>query len=407
MGTIIKIAWRNCWKSPLRTSIVIGSIIIGVWSSIFLMGFMDGMMSSRKETVISTTLGHIQIHSPKFEYDPNVLNSLNNHREVIDALEKNEHVIGYTDRFVTEGSLKTAREQRGAKIFGVDADKEAKTLTLTSKLERGEFFTDKYKYPIVIGEKLAEELKVDLGSKISLSFTKPDSTQASKNFKVSGIFKSGNAMFDEYNVFVPKKAIYKIIKTDEEIIHEVIVTIDDIENSDKVKHELLATIQDDQVLTWLESDPYSAYAESMYDTMMYILMFIIIGALLFGIVNTVVMSILERKREIGVLLAIGMTKRKIRFMIAIESLIYGIVGGPIGVFFGWLTTMYYSRVGFDLSGYGDAMEEYGLETVIYFNLPPKYYFIYAGLIMLATVIGSLYPAKIATRLNPIDAIRSI
>ncbi|MEZ4936457.1 MAG: FtsX-like permease family protein [Crocinitomicaceae bacterium] len=407
MKTLIKIAWRNCWKSPLRTSIVISSIIIGVWSSIFLMGFMDGMMASRKNNVINTRLGHLQIHTPEYEFDPNILNSVKDPQSVYKALDNHPNIIGYTDRFVTEGILKTAREQRGVKINGIDVEKDRTTLLITEKAEQGTFFSDEYKYPVAIGDKMASELKVGIGDKVSLSLTKPDSTQTSKNFKVSAIFKSGDAMYDNYNIFVPKEAIYKVIKTDQPIVHEIVVKLDDIEKADLVKADLLQTVEKDTVLTWLEADPYSAYAEDSYGMMIFVLMFVIIGALLFGIVNTVVMSILERKREIGVLLAIGMTKKKIRTMIAIESMVYGLVGGPIGVLLGWLTTSYYNKNGFDLSNYGEAMESYGLDTVVYFNLPTQYYFIYAGLIMVATVIGSLYPAKIATRLNPIDAIRSI
>lgn len=407
MNTLIKIAWRNCWKSPLRTSIVISSIIIGVWSSIFLMGFMDGMMASRKNNVINTRLGHLQIHTPEYEYDPNILSSIKDREAVIGALENNENVIGYTDRFVTEGILKTAREQRGVKINGIEVEKDRTTLLITEKAEKGHFFGDEFKYPVAIGDKMASELKLEIGDKVSLSLTKPDSTQTSKNFKVAAIYKSGDAMYDNYNIFVPKNAIYKVIKTKDPIVHEIVVKLDDIDKADQVKTELLETIKKDTVLTWLEADPYSAYAEDSYGMMIFILMFVIIGALLFGIVNTVVMSILERKREIGVLLAIGMTKQKIRAMIAIESMVYGLVGGPIGVLLGWITTLYYNKNGFDLSSYGDAMEAYGLDTIVYFNLPTQYYFIYAGLIMVATVIGSVYPARIATRLNPIDAIRSI
>ncbi|MCB0478548.1 MAG: ABC transporter permease [Crocinitomicaceae bacterium] len=407
MKTLLKISWRNCWKSPLRTGIVIGSIIVGIWSSIFMMGFMDGMMTSRKNNVINTRLGHIQIHSPEYEYDPNILNSVKDREKVIQALENNPHVVGYTDRFVTEGVLKTAREQRGIKINGIDVEKDAATLLISEKADQGSFFGEEFKYPVAVGDKLAKELKLEIGSKVSLSLTKPDSTQTSKNFKVAAIYKSGDAAYDNYNIFVPKEAIYKVIKSDEPIVHEIIVKIDDIEKADEVKAELLKSIKSDEVLTWLEADPYSAYAEDSYGMMMFILMTVIIVALLFGILNTVIMSVLERKREIGVLRSIGMTKKKVWAMITLESLIFGLVGGPLGILTGWATTAYFGKYGFDLSSYGEAMEAYGLDTIVYFNIPVEYYFIYSFLIVIATVIGSLIPAYIATRVNPIEAIRSI
>ena len=366
-----------------------------------------GMMESRKESVINMRLGHIQIQSDTYDYDPNILNYIQEFDKIEKALENHPDVKGFTPRFISDGMLRTARELKGVKINGIDIEKDAQTLNLTEKVEQGEFFGDEFKYPIALSEKMASELKLELGSKVSLNLTKMDSTQTAKNFKVAAIFKSGDGMYDELNVFVPRETIYKVIGADQPIVHRVIVRLDNIDKADLVKADLVKTITKDKVLTWLEADPYSAYAEESFGMMIGILMGIFLSAVLFGIINTAVMSILERKREIGVLLAIGMTKRKIRTMIAIESLIYGFVGGPLGVFLGWITIAYFQANGMDLSGYGDAMESYGMEAIVYFQLPVKFYFIYGIAIIGTSLLGSLYPAYLSTKLNPIEAIRSV
>ena len=140
---------------------------------------------------------------------------------------------------------------------------------------------------------------------------------------------------------------------------------------------------------------------------MYIIMIVIVVALLFGIVNTIVMSILERKREMGVLISIGMNTNKVRMMIALESMIYGVIGGPIGVLIGYLSIQYFGRYGLDLGAYGQGMEEFGMETIVYFSLESSMYVIYGVVITLSSFLAGLYPARIATRMNPIEAIRSI
>ena len=158
---------------------------------------------------------------------------------------------------------------------------------------------------------------------------------------------------------------------------------------------------------WKTRFPEIAYGLEMMDTTMYILMSIIVFALLFGIINTLMMSILERKRELGVLLAVGMPKSSIRIMIVLESIIYGLIGAPIGIFLGYLTMLYYGHFGLDLSSFAQGMEAFGYDPIIYLSVEPKYYFIYSIFILIATIIGGLYPSRIATKLNPIDAIRSI
>jgi ABC-type antimicrobial peptide transport system permease subunit len=136
-------------------------------------------------------------------------------------------------------------------------------------------------------------------------------------------------------------------------------------------------------------------------------MSIIVLALLFGIVNTLIMSILERKQELGVLMAIGMVKGRVRIMIIMESLIYGLIGAPIGVGLGYLTVQYFTEVGIDLSSVGTGMQAFGYDPILYFNMEPKYYLIFALFIVFATLFAGVYPSRLATKLNPVDAIRSI
>jgi len=406
MLTLFKIAWRNCWRSRTRTLIVISSIVVGIWGSLAFMGFMDGLINQRLQSAIDHTLGQIQIQSDTYEYDQDISNSIKGLPQILKIIEKDTGVVAYTDRFVTQALVQTAREQRGTKIVGVDDKKEAQTLKLATKIVKGSFFGDQYTRPALVGKKMAENLNVDVGSKILVTFTNIDSVQVAENFRVSGIYQSGNTAYDEYHIFVPKKSMTKF--TGKDVVHQIFIRTSETINLDSLQSRLQAAVPGGNIVnTWRDTDPMLAYGADVYDTMLFIIMIIIILGLLFGIINTIVMSILERKREIGVLLAIGMKPLKIKLMIAAESMYYGLVGGPVGVFLGFLFIVYFNQKGLDLSAYSDGMMEYGLDPIIYFDLPTKYYFIYGGLITLAAFIGGLYPARIATKQNPIDSIRSI
>jgi len=102
-----------------------------------------------------------------------------------------------------------------------------------------------------------------------------------------------------------------------------------------------------------------------------------------------------------------MKKSKVRFMIITESFIYGVIGAPIGAFLGYLTVQYFTVVGLDLSSVGEGMAAFGYDPILHFTMDPKYYFIFIAFVLVATVIGGLYPSRMATKLNPVEAIRSI
>jgi len=403
MKTLFILAWRNCWRNKLRSLIVISAIFLGIWSSIFLMGFSKGFVNQRVDKMVQLQIGDVQIHSKTFDFDNDISNTIQNKEALLTNLNAHKAVEIYSERFISEASAVTAHGQNGIKIIGVNPENEAKVLSLTTRMSEGTFLESKLAYPIVVGEKLAEELHLKLNSKVQLNFTNLDASQISKNFKVCGIYNVGDDVFEAYNVFVPLSKIEKL--TGKHLIHEIVVkTSEDA----KISASALQTQNPaHQIQSWGERYPEIAYMIEMMDTTLFILMSIIVFALLFGIINTLTMSILERKREIGVLLAIGMNKYRIRGMIMFESLIYGLIGAPIGVFLGYLTMLYYGAYGFDLTAFGEGMKAFGYDPVLYLSLENKYYIIYTIYILVATIIGGLYPSRIATRLNPIDAIRAI
>ena len=403
MKTLITIAWRNCWRNKLRSLIVISAIALGIWSSIFLMGFSTGFVNQRVDKMVQLEVGDIQIHSKTFDFDNDISNTIANKEALIITLKNNKNVVNYSERFISEASAVTAHGQNGVKIIGVNRENETEVLGLARRMSDGNFLDSKLAYPIVVGEKLAEELHLKLGSKIQLNFTNMEASQISKNFKVCGIYNIGNDVFEGYNVFVPLSKIEKL--TGNHLIHEIIVKTN--AEAQLVAEEIKEIDDSNLIESWNIRYPEISYMIEMMGTSMFILMSIIVFALLFGIINTLTMSILERKREIGVLLAIGMNKYKIRGMIVMESIIYGIIGAPIGILLGYLTISYYGIYGFDLTAFGEGMKAFGYDPILYLTLDSKYYFIYTAYILFATIIGGLYPSRLATKLNPIDAIRAI
>ncbi len=405
MKTLFKIAWRNCWRNPLRSGIVIGAIILGMWSSLFILGMMGGFLNQRVDKMVNLELGDIQIHAPTFDSDQDIRNQVIDKVQVLNSLDQEQSIASYSPRAVIDAFARSPHGQRGVRLIGVDANKEKHTLGLEKRLVAGTFLDSDLSYPILVGKKIAEKLQLRLKSKLQISFMGLEGEQVSKNFKVCGIFNAGDDNYDGYTVFVPKDRLEKLIG--ENVVHEIIIKVKDTKQTDAISLKLGQMYSDNLVESWSERFPQIAYSLDIADTFSLVLMSIIVLALLFGIVNTLIMSILERKQELGVLMAIGMVKARVRIMILLESLIYGIIGAPIGLGLGYLTVQYFTRVGIDLSSVGTGMQAFGYDPILYFNMDPKYYLIFALFIVFATLLAGIYPSGMATKLDPVEAIRSI
>ena len=353
MKTLFKIAWRNCWRNTLRSGIVIGAIILGMWSSLFILGMMGGFLNQRVDKMVNLQLGDIQIHAPTFDSDQDISNQVIDKVQVLERLDKEQSIASYSPRAVIDAFARSPHGQRGVRLIGVDADMERHTLGLEKRLVSGTFLDSDLSYPILVGKKIAEKLQLRLKSKLQISFMGSDGEQLSKNFKVCGIFNAGDDNYDGFTVFVPKDRLEKLLG--EDLVHEIIVKVNDTEQTDVISAKLSQMDSENLVESWSQRFPQIAYSLDIGDTVSLVLMSIIVLALLFGIINTLIMSILERKQELGILMAIGMVKGRVRIMIMMESLIYGIIGAPVGVGLGYITVQYFTRVGVDLSAVGTGM----------------------------------------------------
>jgi ABC-type antimicrobial peptide transport system permease subunit len=163
--------------------------------------------------------------------------------------------------------------------------------------------------------------------------------------------------------------------------------------------------EDLSVMSWKQVNPELGFADDMMAIMLVLVLGIIMMALLFGIINNMLMAILERRRELGMLMAVGMNKRKLFFMILIETLMLGLVAGPIGIVLGDLSVRAMMEVGLDLSTKKDGLAELGMQSTIYPEIVPEYYVIIAVMVIMTALIAALFPAYKALKLNPVRAIR--
>jgi len=302
--------------------------------------------------------------------------------------------------------ISSPQKASGVQIRGVDIKNEALVTHIDSLVSEGKYFDGKKKNTIIIGSKMAENLKVKIRSKVVLTFNNSNGEIIAGAFRIIGIVKSASININQLYAYVKQDDLNKLLGIGNEV-HEIAITTNPQVLESSIIEKYNSIYKGDLAESWKEISPELAFMQEMYGSMLYVLMAIIMTALIFGIVNTMLMAVLERTRELGVLMAVGMNKRKIYLMIMIETVYLGLVGSPLGLLAGWLTIKYYQYVGVDLTNYSEGLEAFGYTSILYPYVDNNTYLIVTIGVIITSIIGALYPAWKATKLNPVDAIHSL
>jgi len=402
---LLALAWKNIWRNKKRSGIIVAAITFGLWGGLFSSAIMVGMTDSMVETAISRNLSHIQIHKADYDKDRDVRNFLPNGLQILAEIKEFKGVSVAEGRTLVVGMAASASSSYGVNITGIVPEDSKKITNIYSKIVEGSYFGADKKNQIIIGTKLAERLNLKLNQKIILSFQDLQGGIAYIACRIVGLFKTNSSQFDEANVFVLQRDLFRILNTDP-IIHEIAIRVQNLEQLDTVKAGLRSAFPDLQIESWKDLAPDLAYLSQNANIYMYLFVGIILFALLFGITNTMLMSVVDRIRELGVLIAIGMKKSKVFIMIVLETIFLSLTGGLLGIAIGMVTIAYYGEAGIDLTAISVSLESFGATAILYPILPVAMYLVLALMIILAANIAALLPAWKATHLVPSEAIRT-
>jgi len=276
-----------------------------------------------------------------------------------------------------------------------------KDFDLALQNQLGEEQAERYGYFIKL-----ESIKYKLRKKIVLSFQALDGHLAYDAFRVVGIYKTTNTAFDVLNVYVNSNEISHIADLAEDQSNEIAVLLSSMKYDKTTAESIKKLVPSLSVQTWDEILPEAGlYSQSMNFYLM-IFMIIILLALGFGIVNTMLMAVLERVKELGMLMAVGMNKKRVFFMIMLETVFLGLVGAAIGMLITYLLVWQTGKTGIDLRAlYGEGFETIGFSAHIFPKLTPGSFYQITFLVILTGILASIYPARKALKLNPSEALR--
>ncbi len=244
------------------------------------------------------------------------------------------------------------------------------------------------------------------GSRLTITFLDRYNNQVGARFRISGIYDITNSMVEANQVFVRNSDLKRLAAIDSNEFHQILVRIDDLTNTEEITTAIRNKLPGKEVLNWKEIQPDLAMLTDYVHQIYALFMGIILAALAFGIVNTMLMVVLERTKELGMLTAIGMNKRKVFSMIMLESVFLSIIGGIAGMFTGWIVILLTARNGINFLKYAEGLEAFGYSAHLFPEISFGFFIMVTVLIIFTGILSSVYPAMKALRLNPVEAIRT-
>ncbi len=402
---IFKIAFKNIWRNKLRSWTVIIAIALGIFGGLSVISTATGLSDMRQLNAIKTYVSHIQIHDSNYLKYSGLKDIITAEKEILSFIKESKETEGVSARLRIESFIQSAGGTSGVVLNGIDPEAEKQVTNIAEMLQEGNYLSDyKRKPPILISNKLAAKLNANIKTTLQCSFTDANGLPATGVFKVVDIFSTSNSMYDEVNAFVRLEDLQAISGVYGS--HEIALTLKDEELVEQYREKLIATFPEVHIASWRGIAPELGYADKMMDLVMTIFLVIIMLALAFGIVNTMLMAVLERKKELGMLISVGMNKRKVFWMIVWESIFLALIAGPLGIFSSYAAIQFFGKYGIDLSFAADGLRSVGLESVIYPTIHPNYYIVISILVVSTAILSCIYPALKALKLNPAETLRT-
>jgi len=413
---LLMLAWRNLWRHRRRTLITLSSIAIGFALAVLMIGLNDGGHNSMIRNAINLGDGHLTIQPRGY------LEAPANHKYLAEGRALAERIATFAipgsvePRISLQVLASTASNSVGAALEGIDSTADTRAAQLQPSLIDGAWFEQGEGRGIVIGDGMARKLKARIGSRVVLMAGKQGGDSQAELARVSGIYDSGIDELDDFLILSDLALARRFLEgegavPESEPLTRFAIFLDDPDTMGQWKAALKQAVEDDHVvvLDWQEVMPQLVQFILIDDAGNYVFLIIILVMVVFGIVNTVLMSVLERTREFGLLRALGLSRHHLLFLVFCESLLLSLLAVAIGWLFGGGTHLWFSTQGIDLSalmaGGTETMGTF-MDPIIYTELSWERVGQLTAIVFIATLGSGIYPALKAARVTPVEALRT-
>ena len=402
---LVKLAWRNIFRNKRRTFIAATAIGIGLTALIFFDAFMIGMEETMIRTATASFLGDAQIHREGFRDVQEVSLTVQALDSVTESLAKEEIVAHFTQRTLASSMITSPANVSAIYLVGVHPPTEKFLSVIDDAITEGVYFQGDNSRDIVIGAKLAEILEIGLGDRVVVTVAQAVTGELSQEmFRISGIYHFADAAMNSGMAFVRIEKAQEMLAIGNEV-HEIAIKFTAIAYSQDTTLPFWDTYSQhgNEALSWTELMSQLTVVLEMTKYSKYIMGVILFGVVVFGIINTLFMSLYERMFEFGVLRAVGTRPFGMARVVLFEAGALAIVSIGLGAMLGFVLTAVLAHVGIDYTGIemmGVTMQEF-----IYPVLEIQQFIIYPIWVFIFTLIAGLYPARHVAKMAPVDAMR--
>ncbi len=412
--SLLVMAWRNLWRNRRRTLLTLSSIVFGVFLAVLFTAMQDQNWADTIDLAARLGGGHITLQHPEYLDTPTLTRTVQATDEHTRLAMAEEHVTRVTQRIVGHTMLATAGESFGAGFIAIDpANEDESTLSIIEGLTEGEMFATSRDKGIILGERLASNLGVKMGQRVVYTMTDADGEIVSGLGRLSGIVRTGAPSVDGGLCLLAIGTVREVLGYASDEAIQVAIFVDDQRRSDQIANRLQEKLGDRvAVLPWHETQPELASFIAIKvggALFMEILIAVLVAA---GIFNTLFVSVMERLREFGIMIAIGFSPGKLFRLVMLESLWMAVVGLVAAAIVTAWPYYYLSTHGIDWSAMiGEAetaeIAGVGLSTTISVGIYPESVFVIVVLAILAICLSGIYPAWKAGHVEPVEVIRLV
>lgn len=403
---ILKMAWLNLWRRAKRSLLVIIMIASSMTAMVSIEGLYDGMVQHMLEGTIRSDSGEISIYAPKFRLYKNLQYAIDDLKTLQKTIEADTDIKTSTVRISQTGLVSTARKSSMANLIGIDLEAEEAFGQITSFVRAGDFQLGRRGNGCAIGKNLADDLDVEVGHRIVFSSQNVEGDISSVSLRVTAILQTSNVAIDKQAVFISLERSRMFSGLGEEGATQVAMRLQEGADIEAVRERLKKAFPELDIETWQQLYPVMQQMQEIMVIFNSINFAIVMLVVLIGIFGVMLVSILERTREFGILIALGTPQSQLRIQVAVEALILGMLGFALGALGSYGALWYLMHFGLDLSEYAAGLEAFGYNAVVFATIKGSYFSHTFLAVVAAALVSVVWPLYRLKKLNPIEVIQA-
>jgi len=402
LAMLFNLSLRNIVRYRRRNFFLFAAIAVAVGGTTLSNALIRGWQVDMLETAVSGLTGHIKLQAPGFADDPSLQNAFSSLTPI--SLDDDVPILGFAQRINIPAVISSERETRGVALVGVDPANEGISLYRDFVIE-GEDLGGPEDGRLLIGKALAETLQTRVGRRVVVIMEDANGKSRERGYRIAGVFDAPMKISEELLVFTGLEAMQAALGNTQlrTPITELSLVLQAEEDRGVAQRELAAQHPQLVVKDWREMQPQVAEIVDLVDATMAIWFFLIMSALTFGLVNTLIATVMQRTRELGMLRALGMNQGLLLIQVVMECVGIMVVGVIAGLLLG-IAMVFGLGDGIDLSAFSESVEAFGMSTVLKPVLTLEDLLLFGGLSVLVGVFASYFPARRALKISPLMAM---